>query len=369
MTRRSPSPEARFVTLCVREPALADAAAVNAAAAAVRDWAAVVAVAERHRATAYVRQALARTGVTIPQAAEQALSRAAFAALAQAMALEGILPPALDALAAAGVPVLVLKGPVLARTIYAERALRPYADVDLCVPAEHEAAAAAALVACGFQEISYEAEAARQAHAAHVHVDDSAAYHRMFVSSDGRSLLELHADPLQLGVRPTCEAARWQRALPVPGLPGALMLCPEDQLVQLSVHAHKHGFDRLIWLKDLDLLLRTYGLRFDWDLVVAVARQEGVCASVWYSLELATSLLGTPVPDPVRRRLRPGLVVRALYAAVWPQARIAALQGFMRRRAVQFHAAESWRGLLPSLILMGRRRERARATVQALLGG
>jgi hypothetical protein len=32
------------------------------------------------------------------------------------------------------------------------------------------------------------------------------------------------------------------------------MLAPEDQVVQLDVAALKHGYRRLIWLKDVDVL-------------------------------------------------------------------------------------------------------------------
>jgi hypothetical protein len=145
------------------------------------------------------------------------------------------------------------------------------------------------------------------------------------------------------------------------------MLGPEDQLVHLCVHAHKHGFSRLIWLKDIDLLLRTGGSGFDWDLAVDTARREGVQSSVWYGLRLASALLRTPAPRAQLERLHPGPLVRALYHLIWPVARIADLDGYMRRRGVQFHAAESWRGTLPSLVLMGRRRTRARAMIQYLL--
>jgi hypothetical protein len=40
----------------------------------------------------------------------------------------------------------------------------------------------------------------------------------------------------------------------------------------------------------------------------------------------------------------------------------------MRRRAVQFLAADSWRGMLPNLVLMGRRGDRLRAIASAVLG-
>ena len=107
----------------------------------------------------------------------------------------------------------------------------------------------------------------------------------------------------------------------------------------------------------------------DWDLVVEIARREGVESSVWYGLRLVSTLLGTPAPRPQLRRLCPGPLLRALYGCLWPVSRIADLDGYMRRRGVQFHAAESWRGMLPSLVLMGRRRARARTLVQHVVRG
>ena len=180
-------------------------------------------------------------------------------------------------------------------------------------------------------------------------------------------MVELHLDPLQMGLKPTREAARWERAHPVEALPGALMLSLEDQIIQLSVHVHKHGFNRLIWLKDLDLLVRTYGETLDWAAVRAGARAEGVASSVWYTLWLASTLLATPVPPAQLRALAPTPAVRLLYRQVWPPAGVANLHGHMRRRAVQFLAADSWRGMLPNLVLMGRRGARFRAMMSAVL--
>ena len=133
------------------------------------------------------------------------------------------------------------------------------------------------------------------------------------------------------------------------------------------MHVHKHGFNRLIWLKDLDLLVREYGDLLNWDVVQASARAEGVEGSVWYTLWLAASVLGTPVPAGPLRALSPTLPVRLLYRLVWPPTGVANLHGHMRRRAVQFLAADSWRGMLPNLVLMGRRRARLRAIASAVL--
>jgi hypothetical protein len=138
-------------------------------------------------------------------------------------------------------------------------------------------------------------------------------------------------------------------------------------VIQLSVHVHKHGFNRLIWLKDLDLLVRELGDSMDWKVVHASARAEGVEGSVWYTLWLASQVLGTPLPAGPMRALAPILPIRQLYRMVWPPAGVADLRGHMRRRAVQFLAADSWRGMLPNLVLMGRRGDRLRAIASAVL--
>jgi hypothetical protein len=279
------------------------------------------------------------------------------------MLLEAELSRIAQALAHAAVPVLVLKGPALARDLYADPGLRPYSDLDLVVHESDEARAVEALKERGYTELLYEAEAARQAHD---HLNENCAFHRLFAGAGDRALIELHLDPLQLGVQAACEADRWARAVPLPGAPHAVMLAPGDQIVQLSVHVQKHGFSRLLWLKDLDLLIRARGDELDWDLIADSATREGVRASVWYALELTRKLLETPV-SAAYRGLRPMLPVQLMYAAVWPEARITRLEGSMRRRAVQFHAAEAWRGMLPSLLLMGRRSVRARMIARAVV--
>jgi hypothetical protein len=132
------------------------------------------------------------------------------------------------------------------------------------------------------------------------------------------------------------------------------------------VHAHKHGFSRLIWLKDLDLLLRARAHCLDWRLAVSVARREGVTASLWYSLYLSSLILGTAVPPAALQALRPRRWLQALYRLAWPPEPIAALRGRMRRRGVQFRGADSWRGMLPGLLFMGRRPARTSVGLQIL---
>lgn len=358
-------PHARFVILCTREPEEAPSSAVRRAAEQVSDWTAVVETAARHRVATFVEEACTRGAVSLPAIARDQLGATTLRTVAHTLMLDAELTRLTSALAAREIPVIVLKGPVLARTIYRCLSARPYSDLDLVVHVEQEDAAIATVTRLGYREVPHEAEEARRAHASTLAC--GAAFHRQFVNERNGALVEVHLDPLQLGIQPVCEAERWQRALPIPGLPGALMLAPEDQLVQLAVHAHKHGFERLIWIKDLDLLIRAYRSTLDHDLVVRVARREGVAASLWLAIRLARSLLRTPGTAALEARLRPSPVLGVLYGLVWPAHRIHNLSGHMRRRAVQFHAAESLRGMVPSLVLFGRRRDRARAILSHLL--
>jgi hypothetical protein len=358
------SAEARFITRCVREPEDLRPRELQQVAQVVQDWHAVTDLAARHGVTSFVRQAVMRDGIAVPPFAAEGLRGAVLAQIAHIAQLDAALGTILPALQAAAVPTIVLKGPVLSRLVYPDPALRPYSDLDLNVREPDEQIVSETLLRTGLVEVPHGAEVARLTHAHHVH--GGFAFHRVFMAPGGGVMVELHLDPLQMGLRPTSEAARWARATPMPGLPGALMLSLEDQVIQLSVHVHKHGFNRLIWLKDLDLLVREYGAVLDWDAVGGNARAEGVEGSVWYTLWLASRVLATPVPPEPLKRLAPSLPVRQLYRLVWPPDGVANLHGHMRRRAVQFLAADSWRGMLPNLVLMGRRRARLRAIVSAV---
>jgi len=359
------SPEARFITRCVRAPDDLQPRELVQIAQVVQDWHVVADLAASHGVVGFVRQAIARDGVTLPPFAADGLRNAALNQLTHVARLDAALRRILLALEQAGLPVIVLKGPVLSRLVYPEQTLRPYSDLDLTVRDADEEAVIATLLGLGLAEVPHGAEVERLTHAHHVH--EGAAFHRVFMAPDGGVMVEVHLDPLQMGLRPTREAARWERAEAIDALPGALMLSLEDQVIQLSVHVHKHGFNRLIWLKDLDLLMRVYGTTLDWAAVRTGADAEGVTNSIWYTLALCADLLATPVPPVALKLLAPSAPVRLLYRLVWPPDGVANLHGHMRRRAVQFLAADSWRGMLPNLVLMGRRGARLRATVSAVL--
>jgi hypothetical protein len=357
------APEAVFINRCLREPDARRPSELAVIGYSIRRWDVLVEAAQRHGTAAFVLASVDSERVPLPPAVAETLEQRAYSELACVMLLDEELRRIGSTFAAERLPLIVLKGPVLARTVYPAASLRPYGDLDLLVQVDHESSAATLLLAMGFAEAPYAAEVARRARPS---ASGTGAFHRVFSSRSNGARVELHVDPFQLGIPPVCEEDRWRRAVPVPGIPGVCSLDPSDQFVHLCVHAHKHGFNRLIWLKDLDLFIRRYRDCIDWQMVCEVARREGVLASVWYSLELVRTLFSTPIESDLFVHFRPSPLIAALYRAIWTVDCIAGLNGHMRRRAVQFHAAESWRGMLPSIVLMGRRRERVEALLHAL---
>jgi hypothetical protein len=344
------SPAAAFVLACVREASATTLSEVAETAASVRNWSEVVQLAGRNRVTAFVLRAVRGEAIAIPNAAMLSLVDAVAESVARQMVVDTDLERAARALVSASILVMALKGPGLARTFFPERALRPYDDIDLSVQGADVDRVAAVLEEAEFSEIA--------------RTRTSAVKSRDFVANASLTLLELHRDSLQTGLPPRCENDRWRRASAIPGMAGLVMLAPEDQLVHLSYHAHKHGFNRLIWLKDIDMVVRGASACLDWDLVESVSRREALQSSVWLAFDYARALLGTPVPPSLLRSLEPTPTTRAMFRLAWPPANVHALRGHMRRRAVQLDTSESWRGKIASVVFMGRRPERVRLLAQ-----
>lgn len=342
------STERDVLVLALREPSLARDHALHLALARRPDWQHIVGLAAFHGAlpllAASARQTPLAGGMAAPL--RRALdTRAAAVALKTGVLIQD-LDAVLEHLQRAEIEPLVLKGPALASTLYPDPALRPFNDLDLLCPAHQLDAACRLLCADGYIPRPQEATA-------------QDGFHVQFHSANTPTIVELHADLLQLGLPTRCLATLWDHPQPVT-IHGvrALALAPEHQLLHLCVHLHTHGYSRLIWFKDLDLLLRRYGQAMDWALVSTLARDEGVSTSVHHALALLAALLDTPIPAGVLSRLPRDPLGELAHAVLWPRRAVLSLRGKQRLRSVRFNPRLGFMGVFPSLIVMGRRAEK-----------
>jgi hypothetical protein len=251
---------------------------------------------------------VARNPTTAPNDVRERLRAASVRLTARSLALVAELGAILRALAAAGVACAPLRGAALAERLYDDACARPAGDIDLLVRRDDLDAVEAALARLGFcavdrragfaREFSYTLEMAGDAH--------------------GGIVIEPH---WTLAYPPFADALDMERiwarcrAGHVVG-EAALLLAPEATLLNLCLHLiHKAPDVPLLWVLDIDRLVRREAGAMDWDELIALARGARLERQVAAGLRHAVGLLDTPLPPAVMHALdtaRPGPLDRLL---------------------------------------------------------
>ncbi|MGH7626682.1 MAG: nucleotidyltransferase domain-containing protein, partial [Gemmatimonadaceae bacterium] len=201
----------------------------------------------------------------------------------------------LDCLQAAAIPVIPLKGPVLAILAYGDVTLRQFYDLDLLIARANVPHARDVLREAGYRALT-PLEENGGADAALVAAD----YHEALVSDRDGTMLELHWG---LGRHDAGARARaddgwaWRHAQKVAVL-GRMVpaLSWEAQLVYLCVHGSKHAWTQLGWIRDVAAVTRA-AHSLDWDTAAHMARDLGAARMLTLGLWLAHELTGGTVPD------------------------------------------------------------------------
>jgi Uncharacterised nucleotidyltransferase len=210
----------------------------------------------------------------------------------------------LSAFGAAGISVILLKGPSLAEALYDDPGIRRFTDLDLLVRGLDRPRAIALLSTLGYR---------------HIGVDRTLEYElanamaACFVppAGDSHFSVDLHWGLVSFpaGVTPRtidseevwtrAEATeRWERRV--------LELCPEDLLLYLALHlAVHHPFVGHVWRLDIALLLRRCARDLDWASIAERSGRWRVRGAVYFALRVVEADLGIAPPPGVLAELRP----------------------------------------------------------------
>ena len=243
----------------------------------------------------------------------------------------------LAVLAAAGLHPVALKGAGLATTVYREPAERDLGDIDLLLADDEIDRGMTALGSHGYHVPGAEAvEAGYREHHFHVRVQ----------RPDG-IIVELHwgltraMEPFHL------DAAEFlSGSVTVPGARRMRVPRAELALLHIVVECVRDGFNRLTRLVDVDRIVAA-APEMDWRYLEETARNARLLPSLALTLELSLDMLGTPLPDDVRRRIRPAAGVRFHLALLRPGS------SMLRQRAL---TRPSWLVLLQLWLLSGETR-------------
>jgi Uncharacterised nucleotidyltransferase len=220
----------------------------------------------------------------------------------------GLLLKVGKALDGAGVPWVVVKGPMLVELAYGGTP-RYYSDLDVVVPAQHFGRALDTLIAAGAFTVDRNWDL--------VTSDLRGELHLAF----GSLLVDLHWHLVNLlnqrrrfDIPMGALFARRRRARL--GTVEAWALDPTDAVLHVALHAALAGGHQLGWLVDVERSVAD--LNPDWDELVERSHSWRTDLPVAATLNRAKEVLGASVPDDVIRELSGGpagrLLVRSLRA-------------------------------------------------------
>ncbi len=263
----------------------------------------LVTAACRHRVHLLVADSLSEEERTRPETVE--LARELRLAAALDLRSGQTIGRLLEALAAAGVDALLMKGAGLAHTVYSASYLRARVDTDVLIEETALDCAARVLTKAGWHRPTDR------------HVELTAAQRHYTRSSTPGVFdhIDVHwrvADPLIFAGAFSFAELR-SRAIPVPGLgPHARTLGVADALLLACVHrvAHHHDEIQLLWLWDIHLLIQRAS-REDRDAFLALAERERMCAVCRRGVELSAECFGTPGARGLADALRRGAAAGA----------------------------------------------------------
>jgi putative nucleotidyltransferase-like protein len=197
---------------------------------------------------------------------------------------------AIDALHAAGLEVLALKGAALIGSAYRDAGARPVGDVDLAVRPRRVGEAVRALREAGFTPVEEDP------------VRLLAVRHSLaFRDPDGQEV-DLHRG---LQWRAGLDEDLWREAVEAE-VAGArvLTLCPADQLLHVCVHgAPWNPVQPIRWAADAFKVLEAAGSELDWDRLVAMAAKGRLALPLHDAASYLATELEAPVPAAAIREL------------------------------------------------------------------
>jgi hypothetical protein len=250
-----------------------------------RDWDALWRLIRAGEGQPLLARRLRMAGLEAPTEIAARLRRYALAVARRSLAGQAILR---SALAATGRPLLLLKGIDLAERVYGNLGARAMSDIDFLVHESDIAAFDACLRAQGYEPTPRPHE---------VLVRSRRHHHALYRHPDPQRLpLELHwrlANDAWYGSIDV--AGIWARAVPHAGLPGALVMAPDDLLLYLCLHLKQHGFDTpLTHIWDLAEMLNTPALPLNWPTIWRRADDWHLTRTLEIALFLVRNALGVP---------------------------------------------------------------------------
>lgn len=269
------------------------------------DWDAELRLADNHGTSSLLYRNLLLLADMVPSSTLASLRQRYEGNIYKSLFLTRELIRIVDCLDRLGIDAIPYKGVVMSEVYYGDMALRQSGDMDLFVRKRDVGRIKSAL-----RDLEYTTRLVIPYEVLEDYI--AAGYEWTFDSPAGPNLLEL-----QWALQPRFYAVDFdmdglfERAVKVT-VAGRPMKTPspEDLLLVLSVHAAKHVWGRVIWLRDIAQILQRENL--DWDRVQVRTGELGIERILRVTLLLANRFLGTAIPAAIERAVLADHVARGL---------------------------------------------------------
>ena len=248
------SSENRFLISCLRRAFDKDSESIDALLSRGLNWESILKKVTIHRIGPILSYAIkkASSDCYIPQSFKNILDRAYETTLARNTFIYHISDKLIKGFKDREIPLLIMRGPALGKSLYPDIALRPMSDIDILIKKEDYPKAHEMLYQLGYRTFipSYTSQV-------------------IYVNKDSQMPLEieLHWDldsKLEEDINQIWNNTRTIKT----NANDMLMPRPEELLGHLLGHLNKHirrGEAKLIWFCDIYLLIKRYGEDMDWN--------------------------------------------------------------------------------------------------------
>lgn len=261
------------------------------------DWKFFLKMANHHGIGPLLYYNLGRSEKSIPSEVMESLKEQYYLNLIRNDFLYSELSHILVALREANIDTIITKGAAIAETIYLNRGLRPFSDIDILIKKESLERAGKVLNGLGYTLDRYATPPV---------FSEKFDYHHRYVK--GAVIVEFHWDfGLHAGIYKFMKLNNieiWRNSIKSQ-LSGIDIRIPSDEdLIILScIHCAKHKYSRLIWLYDIQQIVEHHWI--DWGHIIMKANSCHAARSVFYALSLTKELLGLVMPEHMLDEIRP----------------------------------------------------------------
>ncbi len=290
--------EMRLILACLRvTPNAKEARQIKGLSRTDIAWPEFLRWVDRHRVAPLVYTNLSRYGgKTVPSAVMSALrfryeknARRGLANAAETVRLCQLFQENV-------IPVLPLKGSVLALQVYGNLALRHAGDIDLLVE-PNKMERAHLLLQASYRRIEPDLLVTPSQHRRLLRL----LHHFKYLHDQGNLRVELHWRLLDNQPPRGLDLARLASRVSSVMVAGSRLpaISLSDNLLYLCAHGGAHFWSRLFWLVDLSEMMRA-NPAVDWQHLLALAGKAGVLRPLAQGVILAHGLLDVPLPEAIR---------------------------------------------------------------------